>query len=100
MGGRRGVPLQDRIRVGPDGQRIGPARPEPATSSLTEPASPARRRHCWVLRPPHHGEMEGLVLQWSQEQHGWVALVMYVVEHSDGPIAVQEWLAAEWLRPA
>lgn len=82
---RPGVPLKDRpIAEGP------PVKP----ASGGQP----RRRHCWVDHP--EGSREGLVLQWAQDQGGWVALVIYVVPRSQGDLAVQEWVPAVRLRPA
>lgn len=62
------------------------------------PAGKARRRHCWVEYQT--GRCEGLVLQWAQDERGWVALVMYVIPQAGGDIAVQEWLPAARLQPA
>ncbi len=81
---RRGVPLEDRpVAEAP------PPRPQTA---------PGRhRRHCWVKHPD--GVIEGLVLQWAQDQ-GWVALVAYVAPRpGGGEQIIQEWLPAGRLQP-
>lgn len=83
---RPGVPLKDR----PIGTEDPPAQQETA---------PRRRRHCYVTRTGH-GDVEGLVLQWAQDQRGWVALVVYVVPREGGDVTMQEWLPAAQLRPA
>lgn len=67
--------------------------------------STSRRRHCWVDLADHPtyrstNRAEGLVLQWAQEEQGWVALVAYVVTHPRGGITVQEWIQAARLTPA
>lgn len=61
-------------------------------------AQPARRRHCFVALDG--GEVEGLVLQWAQDERGWVALVVYVLPRHGSDLTVQEWLPAAQLRPA
>lgn len=87
---RDGVPLSDR----PIGSRPDPT-PKPTT----------RRRHCWVDLTDHPtfsgaGEAEGLILQWAQDERGWVALVAYVVPRPGADLTVQEWVPAARLRPA
>ena len=48
-----------------------------------------------------YGLAQGLVLQWAQDQRGWVALVVFVLEQvRGGDVTVQEWLPADRLRPA
>ena len=84
---RPGVPLKDR----PVGDHAG------APPQSDQPTR--RRRHCYVTRPDHE-ELEGLVLQWAQDQRGWVALVTYVVPREGGDVTMQEWLPADQLRPA
>lgn len=86
---RAGIPLKDRA-VGDTATDSSPPRVDPATR---------RRRHCYVTRPDHE-ELEGLVLQWAQDQRGWVALVTYVVPREGGDVTMQEWLPADQLRPA
>ena len=73
----------------------GVAREEPAPAD-----APARQRWC-VVNHPVHGLAQGLVLQWAQDQRGWVALVVFVLEQvRGGDVTVQEWLPADRLRPA
>jgi len=49
---------------------------------------------------PVHGLAQGLVLQWAQDQRGWVDKVVFVLEQAGGDVTVQEWLPADRLRPA
>jgi hypothetical protein len=105
MGGRRGIPLKDRIRT--DG---GPHRDESreAAASAAGPddvvlagTRPAGRRHCWVRLPDHDHDVEGLVYQWTRDRDdGWLALVIYIDEQPTGTTAIQQWLSARRLRPA
>ena len=53
-----------------------------------------------MVNHPVHGLAQGLVLQWAQDQRGWVALVVFVLEQAGGDVTVQEWLPADQLRPA
>ncbi|MCB0893654.1 MAG: hypothetical protein KDB51_17850 [Propionibacteriaceae bacterium] len=84
---RAGIPLKDR-------PANGVAREEPAPAD-----APARQRWC-VVNHPVHGLAQGLVLQWAQDQRGWVALVVFVLEQAGGDVTVQEWLPAARLRAA
>jgi hypothetical protein len=90
MGGRRGIPLRDRVRTDPP--------PPPADPVATNLRS--GRRHCWVRLPDHDTEVEGLVYQWARDGDGWAALVVYVLDTPTGTTAVQQWLSARRLRPA
>jgi hypothetical protein len=93
MGGRRGIPLQDRVRTDTPAP---PADPDPPRDEGARPG----RRHCWVRLPDHDTEAEGLVYQWARDGGEWQALVIYVVDRPTGPAAVQQWLSARRLRPA
>ena len=42
----------------------------------------------------------GWSLQRAQDQRGWVALVVFVLERAGGDVTVQEWVPADRLRPA
>jgi hypothetical protein len=95
MGGRRGIPLQDRVRAD-----TPPEQPQPAPAATAPAATrPAGRRHCWVRLVDHDTEVEGLVYQWTRDGDGWAALVIYVLDQPTGPTAVQQWLSARRLRP-
>lgn len=98
MSSRRGVPLKDRPVVRGPGWLEPEEASAPPQSPPPAPGPGRRRRHCWVTHPDHVGELEGLVLQWAQDD-GWVALVQYVLEQPGGPTAVQEWIPATRLRP-
>lgn len=87
---REGTPLRDR----PTGS--GPA---------PDPPSRERRRHCWVDLTDHptfssEAEAEGMVLQWAQDERGWVALVVFVITRPGADLTVQEWVPRSRLRPA
>lgn len=81
------MPLKDR-------PVNGVARDEPVPAE-----SPTRQRWC-VVNHPEHGSAQGLVLQWAQDQRGWVALVVFVLERAGGDVTVQEWVPADRLRSA
>lgn len=83
---RAGIPLKDRPVDGI--AREGPV------SGVTR-----RRRWCMVNHPVH-GQAQGLVLQWAQDERGWVGLVVFVLEQAGGDVTVQEWVPADRLRPA
>lgn len=89
---RPGVPLKDRVSSA-------------AGEQQAPPSIGKRRRHCWVDLTGHpaysrDGKVEGLVLQWAQDERGWVALVAYVVTQPGGDVTVQEWVQAARLSPA
>ncbi|MEN3123843.1 hypothetical protein [Janibacter sp. LM] len=80
---RPGIPLRDRPVAGAD---------------VSTPATSARRtRHCWVRIDGER--FEGLVLQWAQDERGWVALVVFVQPRPGGDVTVQQWVPASDLQP-
>lgn len=80
---RAGTPLRDRPVAGTDGPEREP--------------SPRRTRHCWVSIAGER--FEGLVLQWAQDERGWVALVVYVQPRQGGDVTVQQWVPSKDLQP-
>lgn len=85
---RRGVPLRDRPTF------TGPDQDQP----ITRPGQPGQQRHCYVECPD--GRFQGLILQWAQEPHGWVALTIWVKPGPEGDVAIQEWIPAHRLTAA
>jgi hypothetical protein len=95
MGGRRGVPLRDRVRPGM-GTAAGPS------GHADDPATPAR--HCWVADPADHSPSKrpGLLVEWRPAVGGgWQGRVLYVAELRAGSSAVvEEWVDEALLTPA
>jgi hypothetical protein len=84
MGGRRGIPMSERVR--------------PASS--TYDACPAR--HCWVADAldGHGVKRPGLLVEWRQVAEGWEGRVLYVADLRPGRwVLVEEWVAAALLTP-
>src|SRR3954469_13820177 len=79
MGGRRGIPFGNRVRVEVPPGSLDPVPAEP---------QPARRRHCWVRLIDHEDEDEGLVYQCSRGSDDWLALVIYILDQPTGATAV------------
>jgi hypothetical protein len=89
MGGRGGLPLQDRVS----------ARGEAVPGVAAAGTRPPGRRHCWVRLPDIDVEVEGIVCHWRRDGGAWLTLVVYVVEWPTGIATVQQWLSASRLRP-
>lgn len=88
---RPGVPLIERIND---------SRPAAAEPDSAKPVP--RQRHCWVTGPPGApGPWPGLILEWQRAPAGpWRARVTWVVDDGPEPVLVQQWLAADLVRPA
>jgi hypothetical protein len=95
MGGRRGVPLRDRVRPGTGPDHL----PSGQGSELAGPA-----RHCWVADPADHSPSKrpGLLVEWRPAVGGgWQGRVLYVAELRAGRWAVvEEWVDEALLAPA
>ena len=78
---------------GPISERVAnPAR----RSDPPEPASAIRP--CWVVDP--NGRLPGLLLEWRNLEGAWRARVVHPIPDAEGWAIVEEWLPAEFLRPA
>lgn len=53
----------------------------------------------WIGLVPAPSRFEGLVLQWAQDERGWVALVVYVQPLPGGDVTVQQWVPSQALQP-
>ena len=89
MGGGRGLPMEQRVRLsGDQGSRAtaddGPARP------------------CWVAGAVDDEGVKrpGLLVEWREAGRGWEGRVVYVARlRPDGWTVVEEWLPATLLTP-
>jgi hypothetical protein len=84
MGGRRGVPLSDRVRLTNDPDDICPV------------------RHCWVAGAADDLGVKrpGLLVEWRRTDAGWQGRVVYAAELRAGEWSlVEEWLPSTLLSP-
>ena len=84
MGGRRGIPMSERVRQ----------------VSATYDECPAR--HCWVADAldGHGVKRPGLLVEWRAVAEGWEGRVVYVAAARPGRwVLVEEWVAAALLTP-
>ncbi|MGY1663414.1 hypothetical protein ACI78Q_19490 [Geodermatophilus sp. SYSU D00705] len=75
-----------------------------AAASPSEPLRPAtdsgrradgRGRHCWVHDPPGApGVWPGLLVEWRQDDGGWLGRVTYALAGPHGPVLVEAWVPA------
>ena len=57
-----------------------------------------RGRHCWVHDPPGApGVWPGLLVEWRQEDDGWLGRVSYAVAGPHGSVLVEAWVPAALL---
>jgi hypothetical protein len=85
MGGRRGIPMSERVRPAPSTYDDCPA------------------RHCWVADAldGHGVKRPGLLVEWRQAGEGWEGRVVYVASARPGRwVLVEEWVAAALLTPS
>ena len=84
MGGRRGIPMSERVRQAPTTYDDCPA------------------RHCWVADAldGHGVKRPGLLVEWRQVADAWEGRVVYVACPRPGRwVLVEEWVDAALLTP-
>lgn len=84
MGGRRGIPLSDRVRTTPGAEDACPV------------------RHCWVAGAADDLGVKrpGLLVEWRRVRNGWQGRVVYAAELRAGEWSlVEEWLPSTLLSP-
>lgn len=87
MGGRGGLPMSRRVRLG-------------AGSDGDPDDCPAR--HCWVSGAADDAGVKrpGLLVEWRTASSGWEGRVVYVARLRSGEWAlVEEWLPSSLLAP-
>jgi hypothetical protein len=85
MGGRRGIPMAQRVR---------------ATLSPTDDRCPSR--HCWVADAVDGLGVKrpGLLVEWRRAGESWEGRVVYAAQFRPGRwVTVEEWVEAALLTP-
>jgi hypothetical protein len=91
-GGRGGLPMSQRVRLGSD--------PGPGRRGVDDDGCPAR--HCWVADAADGAGVKrpGLLVEWREVVSGWEGRVVYVAGlHPHAWSLVEEWLPASSLTP-
>lgn len=60
---------------------------------------PRHTRHVWIDFGGDLPPLQGLVLDRRRHSYKWAALVVFVDEHHDPAVTVQQWIPYDQLRP-
>jgi hypothetical protein len=95
-----GIPLKDRIRIGPDGKPVEAVHEYAAGTEHPTRSEDCPGRHCWITDPVDGSSTRpALLLEWRKDPAGdWFGFTVYPAQLRPGRWAsICEWVPASRL---